>query len=76
MRIRITVDSATTEEIRDLMVGLHRAGRTRTLETGVEGPERWSGMTPPLTVREFETVVNELDKRGTISLDRISARLD
>jgi hypothetical protein len=55
MRITITIDSATTEEIRSAMVGLHWAGHTAELRTGVNGPECWKGTTPPLQPDEFVT---------------------
>lgn len=60
IRFTLTVDSATTEEIRALMVGLHRAGHTQTLKTGVNGPDCWAGTTPPLFPHEFDAVLDEL----------------
>lgn len=61
MRIRIKFDSATTTQVRDLCVALHRIGKTGELQVGVEGPNHWGGVTPPLTEREFMSVVDWLD---------------
>ena len=69
MRITVTIDSATTDEIRSAMVGLHRAGRTAQLATGVNGPDHWKGTTPPLTPDQFatflETFSEHLPERTT-----------
>lgn len=67
IRYTITVDSATTEEIRALMVGLHRAGHTQTLKTGVNGPDCWAGTTPPLYADDLDTVLTELRERGHLA---------
>jgi hypothetical protein len=62
MRIRIEFDSATTETVREMAVALHGVGLTRTLQVGVNGPERWSGITPSLTPDQFAMVVARLVK--------------
>ena len=53
MRISLRGDSATTREVRDMAIDLHRAGRTGELRVGAEGPELWSFTTPPLDPTEL-----------------------
>lgn len=62
MRITISFDSAETPDVRQLAVALHRVGLTGELQVGVNGPERWSGRTPPLRPNEFATVACHLIK--------------
>lgn len=63
MRVKITVDSATTEEIRALCVSLHRAGLTGELSVGVEGPDCWGGSTPKMSADQARVVVADLARR-------------
>lgn len=67
IRYTLTVDSATSDEIRAVMVGLHRAGHTATLKTGVNGPDHWVGTTPPLHQEDFDTVLAELREGGHLA---------
>ncbi len=60
MRVSITFDSATTEQVRLLSVALNKARGNNRLELGVEGPECWHGSTPNLTPTEFATLVGAL----------------
>lgn len=53
MRVKITGDSATTEQIRSLSVALHRVNMTGQLQVGVNGPDHWGFSTPNLTPSEF-----------------------
>lgn len=62
MRITIAFDSADTASVRKLAVALHHVGLTETLQVGVNGPEHWSGSTPPLRPNEFARVAAELIK--------------
>jgi len=48
MRVTVSFDSASTEEVRAMAVALHRAGLTATLRVGVNGPEAWTGETVPV----------------------------
>ena len=60
MRTTIKFDSATTEQVRQLSVALHKATGDNNLTLGVEGPEHWHGETPPLTPNQFAAVVARL----------------
>ena len=60
MRIRIVADSATTPQVRQIAVALHRIGKTGELKVGLNGPEMWSLETPHLTERQFALVVGQV----------------
>lgn len=62
MRVSIRFDSATTEQVRQLSVALHKATGNNRITLGVEGPECWHGETPPVTPNQFARVVAELCK--------------
>lgn len=59
MGIQITVDSATTKQIRDLCLALRAAGKPGPT-VKVEGPEHWGAETCHLYPNEFATVVGHL----------------
>lgn len=62
MRIRIEFDSASTDAVRELAAALHNVGLTRTLTVGLNGPEKWNGITPSLTPAQFARVVARIVK--------------
>jgi hypothetical protein len=62
MRVSIQFDSASTEQVRQLAVALHKVGLTETLNVGVNGPEKWSGHTGKLTPNQFASVVASIVK--------------
>jgi hypothetical protein len=63
MRIRISVDGASTRQLRMLLEALHKAGLPRA-QVGVEGPEQWSAKTQPMYPSQFAAVVGELVTSG------------
>lgn len=60
MRIRIEADGATTEQVREMAVALHRIGFTGELQVGCEGPEHWKLQTPNLSPAQFAQVVGHI----------------
>ena len=62
MRVSIHFDSASTEQVRQLSVALHRATGDNTLNLGVNGPEAWHGSTPLLTPDQFTAVAAHVCK--------------
>jgi hypothetical protein len=62
MRVTIRFDSASTEAVREMAAALHNVGLTGTLRVGLNGPEAWSGETPPLTSAQWTSVATRLVK--------------
>lgn len=60
MRVTISFDSASTDEVRALSVALHQVTGCNSLTLGVEGPECWHGETPPLNPNQFAEVTGWL----------------
>lgn len=60
MRVQIKFDSATTEQVRQMCVALHRVGLTAELSVGVNGPSHWAGCTPHLSESQFASVTGHL----------------
>ncbi len=68
MRIKISFDSATTEETRQMALALNKANLTGELKVGLNGPECWTGSTPDLNPNQFATVIAHLVKFHGITL--------
>ncbi len=62
MRISIHVDSAPTEQVRELACALHAVGLTATLTVGLNGPECWEATTPMMTPTQWAGVTARLVK--------------
>lgn len=61
MRLSVHIDSATTEELRDLLRSYYRAtGRTDEVTVGLNGPECWTATTPPISGRQAWALVDHL----------------
>lgn len=62
MRVQIRVDGASTEDVRSLMVALHRVGHTGELTVGCDGPYKWIATTPKVQAVDFTRIVREWDR--------------
>lgn len=60
MRVRISIDSASTADIRALARALNRAGKGGSMTVGLNGPEHWTAETPPLYPVEFQILLSEI----------------
>lgn len=61
MRLHIKFDSATTDEVRSLLVALYRVDSKQDTEVKVEGPECWGGITKPMDLTTAMAVLAEAD---------------
>lgn len=72
MRISIHIDSAPTQQVRELAAALAGVGLRETLTVQCEGPEAWSATTPMLTPNQHAAVVARLVKyHGTPIADAL-----
>lgn len=72
MRISIHIDSAPTQQVRDLAAALSLAGLRESLTVGCDGPELWSATTPMMTPQQHATVIGRLVKyHGTPIADAL-----
>jgi hypothetical protein len=62
MRIRITFDGASEQQVRALSVAMHHVLGSGDLTLKVEGPECWTGSTPHLTPNQFADLFGGLVK--------------
>lgn len=62
MRVRLSGDGATVEQIRSLAAACSRAGIRQAVKVGCDGPEKFSFETEILTPNQFATVAAELVK--------------
>lgn len=60
MRVFIEADSMTTKQLRALLAELSKIGKHQTATVGLNGPEKWTIRTPPLSPDEFATVTGNL----------------
>lgn len=59
MRVSITVDSATTDQFRELVRAATRAGADMA-SVRLNGPSCWRGTTTPLSPNQFAMIVGQL----------------
>ena len=71
MRIQIHIDSADTEQVRELLAALASIGKHESATVGLNGPECWTATTPHLTPNEHAAVVARLVKINGVPLDEI-----